>query len=50
MICTRIVPIALKLGADGTGAGTIEVITDDPVAFIFENALVQRLDVAPVSS
>ena len=44
------VPIALKLGADGTGAGSEEVVTDDPVALIFEDALVERFDVASVSS
>lgn len=46
----RNVPIAFKLCADGAGAGTEEVITDDPVALVFEHALVERFDVASVSS
>jgi hypothetical protein len=41
-------PIALKLGADDASAGTPEVITDDPVALIFEHAFVKGLDVASV--
>lgn len=46
----RNVPIAFKLCADGAGAGTEEVITDNPVALVFEHALVERFDVASVSS
>ncbi len=46
----RNVPIALKLCADSAGAGTEEVVADDPVALIFEHALVKRFDVASVSS
>jgi hypothetical protein len=44
------VPIALKLGADGAGARTVEVVADDPVALVFEHALVEGFDVASVSS
>jgi|SRR6266852_930347 len=46
----RIVPIALKFCTDGAGTGTEEVVTDDPVALVFEHALVERFDVASVSS
>jgi hypothetical protein len=50
MICIQQnVPIALKLGADGTGAGPVEVVTDDPVALVFEDALVEGFDIASVS-
>jgi hypothetical protein len=34
-------PIAFKLGADGTGAGTPEVIADDPIALILEHTFVE---------
>ena len=44
------VPIAFKLCADDAGAGTEEVITDNPVALVFEHAFVERFDVASVSS
>ncbi len=42
-------PIALEFGTDGAGASTEEVVADDPVALIFEHALVERFDVASVS-
>jgi len=41
-------PIALKLGTDCTGPGTPEVVAYDPIALVFEHALVERFDVAPV--
>ena len=44
------VPIALKFCTDSAGAGTEEVVTNDPVALVFEHALVERFDVASVSS
>ena len=43
-------PVALKLGADDTGARTPEIVADDPVTLVLEHALVERLDVASVGS
>jgi len=41
-------PIAFKLGADGTGAGTVEVVAYDPVALVFEHTFIEGFYVAPV--
>jgi hypothetical protein len=42
-------PVALKLGADGAGTGTPEVVAYDPVALVFEHALVEGFYVASMS-
>ena len=42
-------PVALKLGANGAGTGTPEVVAYDPVALVFEHALVEGFYVAPMS-
>ena len=45
---TDSLPIAFKLGADGTSAGTEEVVAYDPVALVFEHAFIEGFYVASV--
>jgi len=43
------ISVALKLGTDGAGTGTPEVVAYDPVALVFEHALVEGFHVASMS-